>query len=168
MRFRLSQLISDSRHEGGLVKCAWISRLCRLLAILGAIAAVGCAGTPQPPPVDETQLLAAGFKIVIAKTAQQQQHVQALPPGTITEWQRTGRQYFVYPDVAHTRIYVGTPKEYAAYQRLRPGSYPSVGAQQSADMASYEKQDAAMQNYTQRDLADPYYFWDSFDGLGWQ
>jgi len=33
-------------------------------------------------------------------------------------------------------------------------------------MASYEKQDAAMQNNTQRDLADPYYFWGSFDGLG--
>jgi hypothetical protein len=130
--------------------------------------AVGCAGTPQPPPVDPTQLSAAGFKIVVAKTVAQQEHVKTLPPGTITEWQRTGVQYFVYPDAANNRIYVGTPKEYAAYRRLRPGNYPSPNAQQAADMASYEKQDAAMQNYTQRDLADPYYFWDSFGGLGWQ
>ena len=97
MRVQLSQLISDSSHEGELVKCAGISRLCNLLAILWAIAAVGCAGTPQPPPVDETQLLAAGFKIVIAKTVQQQQHVQALPPGTITEWQTNGQALFRLP-----------------------------------------------------------------------
>ena len=134
-----------------------------MLAALAIV--VGCAGTAQSPPVDETQLLAAGFKILVAKTAQQQEHLRTLPPDVITQWQRTGRHYFVYPDAARNRIYVGTPKEYAAYQRLRPGNYPSLASQEAADMASYEKQDAAMQNYTQRDLADPYYFWDSFDGL---
>lgn len=132
------------------------------------VLAAGCASTPPPPSVDETQLVAAGFKIVAAKTVQQQEHVKALPSGQITGWQRTGVHYFVYPDAAHDRIYVGTPKEYAAYQRLRPGNYPSLAAKDAADLASYEKQDAAMQNYTQRDLADPYYFWDSFDGLGWR
>ena len=154
------------------MKHSWISRFLNFPPILWAIAVLvvcgGCASTPQPPPVDEAQLLAAGFKIVAAKTVQQREHVQTLPPGTITEWQRTGVHYFIYPDVANNRIYVGTPKEYAAYQQLRPGNYPSLAAQRASDMASYEKQDAAMQNYTQRDLADPYYFWDSFDGLGWR
>lgn len=152
------------------MKLASNTRLRKFPAILWALAALaivcGCAGTPQPPPVDETQLGAAGFKILAAKTVQQQEHLQTLPPGVITEWQRTGKHYFIYPDAAHNRVYVGTAKEYAAYQRLRPGNYPSLAAQQAADMASYEKQDAAMQNNTQRDLADPYYFWGSFDGLG--
>src|SRR5262245_40946216 len=122
----------------------------RAFAILLLVA--GCASAPQPPPpVDEAQLTAAGFKVVVAKTPQQLEHVKALPQGQITGWQRTGVHYFIYPDAAHDRIYVGTPKEYAAYQRLRPGNYPSLAAQDAANMASYEKQDKAMQNYTQRD-----------------
>ncbi|HET6960752.1 MAG TPA: hypothetical protein VFI56_29395 [Vicinamibacterales bacterium] len=146
------------------MRFAAILQVCAILFL-----AAGCASAPQqPPPVDEAQLTAAGFKIVAAKTPQQQEHLKALPAGQITAWQRTGVHYFIYPDVAHNRIYVGTPKEYAAYQRLRPGNYPSLAAQDAANMASYEKQDAAMQNYTQRDLNDPYYFWDSFDGLGWR
>ena len=153
------------------MKHAWIFRFPNFSAtfwVIALVAVAGCASAPQPPPVDEAQLSAAGFKIVEAKTPQQQGHVKSLPPGQITEWQRTGVHYFVYPDAAHNRIYVGTPKEYAAYRRLRPGNYPSLATQEAADMASYEKQDAAMQNYTQRDLNDPYYFWDSFDSLGWR
>jgi hypothetical protein len=77
--------------------------------------------------------------------------------------------HFVYPDAAKQQIYVGTPKEYEAYLRLRPGeSGARRWRRQLADLASYNKQDAAMQMYTTRDLADPYYFWDSFDGLGWR
>jgi len=86
----------------------------------------------------------------------------------VTEWQRTGKHFFVYPDPARNQLYVGTPKEYEAYRRLAPGGGPTLAQQQAADMASYGKQDAAMQMYTNRDLADPYYFWDSFDGLGWR
>jgi len=138
---------------------------------LGAVAVTaifsGCASTTPPPP-DESQLLAAGFKVVVAKTVQQKEHLQTLPPGQITEWQRTGVHFFVYPDAAKSQILVGTEKEYAAYRRLQPNGGPTLAQQQAADMASYNKQDAAMQMYTARDLADPYYFWDSFDGLGWR
>ena len=126
-----------------------------------------CASTTPPPP-DESQLLAAGFKVVVAKTVEQKEHLQTLSPGKITEWQRTGVHFFVYPDVAKSQIYVGTEKEYAAYRRVHPNGGASLAQRQAADMASYAKQDAAMQMYTARDLADPYYFWDSFDGLGWR
>ncbi len=143
----------------------------RLFVKLGAVAVTaifsGCASTTPPPP-DESQLLAAGFKVVVAKTVQQKEHLQTLPPGQITEWQRTGVHFFVYPDAAKSHILVGTEKEYAAYRRLQPNGGPTLAQQQAADMASYNKQDAAMQMYTARDLADPYYFWDSFDGLGWR
>lgn len=127
----------------------------------------GCA-TPPPPPPDESQLAAAGFKVLVAKTVQQQEHLRALAPGKITEWQRNGTRFFVYPDVAKNQLYVGTQKEYAAYRRVRPDDGATLSRQQAAEMASYQKQDAAMQMYTNRDLADPYYFWDSFEGLGWR
>jgi len=153
---------------------SWTSRPASVPGLLGAFAltlVLGCASPPQsPPPPDESALVAAGFKVVVAKTPEQQAHVRDLSPGKLTEMQRTGVHYFVYPDAARQQIYVGTPKEYEAYLRLRPGA--SIGAalakQQASDLASYNKQDDAMRMYTTRDLADPYYFWDSFDGLGWR
>jgi hypothetical protein len=142
-----------------------------LFGMLGmcAVTAIfyGCASTAPPPP-DVSQLLAAGFKVVAAKTVQQKEHLQTLPPGKITEWQRTGAHFYVYPDATKNQIFVGTEKEYAAYRRLQPNGGPTLAQQHATDMASYNKQDAAMQMYTARDLADPYYFWDSFDGLGWR
>ena len=149
----------------------WSATRRRLFITLGAVAVAGivsaCATTTPPAP-DESQLLAAGFKVVVAKTEKQKEHLQTLPPGKITEWQRTGVHFFVYPEAAKSQILVGTVKEYAAYRRLQPNGGPTLAQQQAADMASYNKQDAAMQMYTARDLADPYYFWDSFEGLGWQ
>jgi hypothetical protein len=129
--------------------------------------ALGCAGAPPAPPA-ASQLLAAGFKIVPAKTVQQQEHLQALPAGTITQWQRNGVHYFIYPDVAKKQLYVGTPKEYEAYQRMSPGTAtaPSLAQRQAAEMASYNKQDAGMQLNTNRDLADPYWFWGNFNDIG--
>jgi hypothetical protein len=144
-----------------------MSLLRMLIAVALAAFAQGCA-SPGPPPPDRNQLLAAGFKIVVATTSQQREHLQTLPPGKITEWQRNGAHFFVYPDAAKNQLYVGTPKEYAAYQRPQRGNYPTLAQQQAADMASYNKQDAAMQKNTNRDLSDPYFFWPSFDALGWQ
>src|ERR1700752_4530247 len=86
----------------------------RLLAALALLLAA-CATTSVAPPPDERLLTEAGFKTVPASTAQQQQHLQSLPPATLTEWQQTGKHYYVYPDVAANKLYVGTPKEYQAY-----------------------------------------------------
>jgi len=127
--------------------------------------AFGCA-TPGPPPVDETQLLAAGFKIVPAKTQQQFEHLQSLPPNKLTEWQNTGKHYFVYPDVAKRQLYVGRPQEYQAYVRLVPGAGPTLAQQSASDQADYAKQDAGMRLLTTRDNNDPY--WWSLDDLGWR
>ena len=140
-----------------------------LAAFTVAAFAAGCASTPPPLP-DEGLLSAAGFKVLVAKTVQQQEHLQSLSPGKIAEMERNGTPFFVYPDAAKNRIYVGTQKEYQAYLRLQPGSanlQNQLNAQHAADMASYLKQDEAMQKETKRDLADPYYFWPSFVELGW-
>jgi hypothetical protein len=156
------------------MKRLWTSHRANLIGLLIAFAvsalAVGCASTP-PPPLDESALSAAGFKVVFAKTPQQQEHLRSLQPGQITAMERNGTPFFVYPDAAKNKIYVGTQKEYQAYQRLRPNSGPSaqdkLNAQHAADMASYLKQDNAMQKANTRDLSDPYYFWPAFGELGW-
>lgn len=143
----------------------------KIMGILGAIAlallALNRVGSAQPLP-NESQLVAAGFKVVAASTKEQQEHLQTLPPGKLTAWQRNGKHFWIYPDVAKNQLYVGTQKEYEAYRRTVPGGGPTLSQQQAADLASYNRQDAAMKMYNNRDLADPYYFWDNFDGLGWR
>jgi hypothetical protein len=144
----------------------------RLLRRLGAFAVAlllaSCAGAPpSPPQADTNKMLAAGFKIVAAKTPDQQMHVKALAPGRFTELQRTGKHFFVYPDPANSRVYVGTPKEYQAYLGADPGYGAALSRQQAGDLAAYNRQDAAMANYTNRDYNDPYYFWPTYEGL-WQ
>src|SRR5262249_2597426 len=92
-----------------------------VLALLGSLMlltlAAGCASSPPAP--DTSQLAAAGFKVLVATTKQQQEHLQGLPPGRITAMQRTGAHFYVYPDAAANKLYVGTPREYAAYQKLQ-------------------------------------------------
>src|SRR4051812_33143529 len=127
----------------------------------------GCAAAPPAMP-DENQLAAAGFQVVVAKTVVQQEHLRSLAPGKVSEMQRNGTHFFVYPDVARNVVYVGTQKEYAAYLGQQPGNGAALTKQQAVDMASYNKQDAGMRLYNTRDLNDPYYFWDSWDGLSWR
>jgi len=144
---------------------AAIGKLARPVLVLALC--VGCASTPSaPPPPDESQLVAAGFKVVVAKTVQQQEHLQALPQGRVSEWQRTGTHFFIYPDPGKKQLYIGTPKAYEAYRQLVPTSGPTLAQQHAADMASYNKTDATMQMYTNRDLSDPWSLWDDVDGLG--
>jgi hypothetical protein len=132
--------------------------------------AAGCASTAPPMP-DETRLSAAGFKVIVAKSAQQQEHLQSLAPGKIRAMERNGTPFYVYPDAAKNQIYVGTQKQYQAYLRLDPQYNGNVqaqlNAQQAADLAAYGKQDVAIQKETKKDLADPYYFWPSWDEFVW-
>lgn len=150
------------------MECLCFQSAGRRLAIVVAAATfalmLGCATPSSGPPPSESALAAAGFKILTAKTVQQQEHLQTLPAGTITRWQRNGVHYFLYPDVAQKQLYVGTGKEYQAYLKANPGSAPAPLPQEAGDMASYNRQDAAMQLYTTRDLNDPYFFW-GFDTL---
>ena len=137
-----------------------------VFAFVLTVLCLGRASTAPPMP-DESALTAAGCKTVVAKTTQQQEHLQSLPAGKLTELQRNGTHFFVYPDPAKNQIYVGTQKEYEAYRRVHPTDTSTLAKQQAADMASYNKQDDAMRTATNRDLSDPYYFWPSFGILGW-
>jgi hypothetical protein len=74
----------------------------------------GCATTKQT----EDLLSAAGFKAQPATTPEQQAHLKALPAHKVTSVQKDGKQFFVYPDVAHNVLYTGQSAQYQEYQKL--------------------------------------------------
>ena len=143
------------------------------IALAGAIPALvwSCVTTPRTAPVSPDLLTQAGFKTVVAKTPQQQQHLRTLQQGTVSQMQQTGKHYYVYPDVSDNRLYVGTPKEYDAYVSLlaRNGlPAPQKSNVTTADMQNYLKQDAAMTAADAQDATIPSWaIWPDFGGLGW-
>ena len=86
-------------------------------------------------------LVASGFKVITPKTAAQQQKLQNLPPGKATMIQKGGKTYYIFPDPAHNRAYVGRPREYQAYQQLRATNKLATENLETAEMY----QDASMQ-----------------------
>ena len=127
------------------------------------VAGAAAAATPR---IDENQLSALGFKVLVATTTVQQEWVKTLAPGQIRPMQRNGKKFFIYPGASGNQIYVGGPAEYEAYQKLHPDGQQS--AQDAATKASaYRgKQDAAMRKATARDLSDPF-LGASWADLGW-
>ena len=91
------------------------SRIKCLSAIALLALAAGCASPKQT----ENLLTLAGFKTVVASNARQQQQLKALPPDKLSRIQRKGKTYYVFPNVAHNQVYVGSPKEYRNYQQIR-------------------------------------------------
>jgi hypothetical protein len=79
---------------------------------------VGCATTTGTQN-KESMLVAAGFKVVTPKTAEQSAKLQKLPPGHVAMINKKGKTYYIFPDAAHNQAYVGGPKQYQAYQQLR-------------------------------------------------
>jgi hypothetical protein len=80
---------------------------------------VNCASTSTSTQNKESMLVASGFKVITPKTTAQQQKLQNLPPGKVTMIQKGGKTYYIFPDPANNRAYVGRPREYQAYQQLR-------------------------------------------------
>jgi hypothetical protein len=90
-------------------------------SLIGAFAllalAVGCAGTQTQSK--ENLLIAAGFQVIVPKTAAQQQKLQSLPADKVTLVQKDGKNYYVFPDAANNHAYVGGLTQYQTYQQLR-------------------------------------------------
>ena len=134
------------------------------LAMIALVA--GCGSNPTAPPVaplNESLLSAAGFKTVLATNDKQLQEIPKLPAGQITVMSNTGKNFFVYPDLAKKQIYVGTEKEYQAYLKLRAqNNLPATDPE-----ASYAKQDEAMRKAIVRDNSVYWELFPDFNGLGW-
>ena len=90
-------------------------------SLIGAFAllvlAVGCANTQTQNK--ENLLIAAGFKVIVPRTAAQQQKLQALPADKVTLVQKDGKTYYVFPDAANNQAYGGDSAQYQAYKQLR-------------------------------------------------
>ena len=145
------------------------SRRTNLLMILSALAVstfVAGSASAAPPRIDESELLASGFKVLIATTPVQKEWVQRLPPGQIRPMQRTGKTFFIYPDASRNQIYIGGPKEYEAYRQLHPETQLAAREAAKQGNAYRLKQDEVMKKATARDLSDPFLGGDWVD-LGW-
>jgi hypothetical protein len=64
-------------------------------------------------------LIAAGFKIITPRDAAQQQKLQALPPGQLAQITKNGQTFYVFPDAANNRAFVGGPGQYQALENYR-------------------------------------------------
>ena len=152
-----------------------LRNLVRLFAALVLLPLVaGCAGPASSPASlpNERLLAAAGFKTIAATTPDQKRHLEWLHPDQVTAVQLTGQHYYVFPDVAKSQLYVGTPKEYQAYLALRtknglpnppPPDWEAASqqrylAQQDQKMAKINTQDASIPSWA---------VWPAFGGLGW-
>ena len=102
--------------------------------------AVSCSTTQTQTQNKENLLIAAGFKVIIPKTAAQQQKLQTLPVGKVSLVQKNGQIYYVFPDVANNQAYVGGPNQYQTYKQLRLANQLSNENLQAAEM----RQDAEM------------------------
>ena len=113
------------------------------LNIFGAIAlvalTVGCTTTTQTQN-KENLLIAAGFKVIVPKTAAQQQ-LQALPADKVTLVQKDGKIYYVFPDAPNNQAYVGGPNQYQTYKQLRLENKLANDNLEAAEM----NQDASME-----------------------
>lgn len=90
------------------------------LRIFSAIAllalATGCATTETA----KTDLLTtAGFKLVNADTPKKQELLKSLPAAHISLITWKGKSFYVQPAATPNQAYVGTPKEFHAYEQLR-------------------------------------------------
>ena len=99
-----------------------LTRFRILPTIVLLVLAVGCANTRSK----EDSLVAAGFKVSVPKTAAQQQKLKALPPDKVTMVQKSGKTYYVFPDLAHNLAYVGGPKQYEAYKKKKAAPKANV------------------------------------------
>jgi hypothetical protein len=77
----------------------------------------GCATTTNTSTTD--MLSAAGFKLVTADTPKKQEVLKTLPAGQLSLVTYKGKNFYVQPASTPNQAYVGTPKEYQAYQQLR-------------------------------------------------
>ena len=88
-----------------------------LTALLLLIFASSCASTSASNPTSKQNLaIAAGFKMMTPSTPDQRALLTSLPPNKVSSITYHGKPYFVLPDVANNRAWVGGPQEYNAYR----------------------------------------------------
>jgi hypothetical protein len=132
-----------------------------VLCTFAAAMLVGGSTVAAAAGIDESELQALGFKVLVATTPVQQEWVQRLPPGKVKAVQRNGNKYFIFPDASRQQVYVGGPSQYEAYQQRHPESQPGTEEAAKKGSDARAKQNQTMQKATARDESNPYL------GIGW-
>ena len=79
--------------------------------------AAGCASN-QPAQSEADMLIASGFQVRTPNSTQQAK-LQSLTAGQISLIQAYGKTLYVYPDWPNSRVLIGGPRQYQAYQQYR-------------------------------------------------
>ena len=112
-------------------------------AILLLALTVSCTETQRETQHKEKLLIAAGFKVIVPRTAAQQQKLKALPSDRVTLVQKEGKTYYVFPDAANNQAYVGGKTQYQAYMQIRTAiqfrkeSLEAAGFGEEADFSTW-------------------------------
>jgi hypothetical protein len=126
----------------------------RRFAFINAIALIAlcavCSSMQTQTQSKENLLIAAGFQVIVPKTAAQQQKLQTLPADKVTLIQLRGKTYYAFPDAPHNQAYVGGLTQYQAYRQLRLAKQLSNENLEAAEM----KQEASID-------------WGGWGGVGW-
>jgi hypothetical protein len=114
------------------------------LFILGLLLVVvaGCSTAPRTQQT-ETLLVASNFKTVPATTPAQQAHLQNMTPGKFAIVKRNDKTYYVFPDAARHRLYVGNRNQYLSYRQSAQDEQLSNGEIEGADL----QEDAAIWSF---------------------
>jgi len=91
-----------------------------VLALIIALPLAGCAAIQRSEARATEQLLAAaGFQAKPADTPEKLANLKTMPPRNLVARSKDGNFVYTYADPDYCQcLYVGGPKEYAAYQRL--------------------------------------------------
>jgi hypothetical protein len=81
------------------------------------VLAAGCASNNLLDK--ENVAVAAGFKVITPSKPNQEALLKKLPPDKITPMTFGGKPYFVLPDAVNNQAYIGGPKQYQLYKKLR-------------------------------------------------
>jgi len=63
--------------------------------------------------------MGASFKIITPSKPDQMALLRKLPPDKVTPIIYGGKPYYVLPDLANNRAYIGGPKQYQVYKQFR-------------------------------------------------
>ena len=102
-----------------------------LLVIALGVFAVSCASETQSK---QNLAVAAGFKLITPKNAEQHNILVQLPADKVTPVNYQGKTYYVLPDVANNQAYVGGAEQYQSYQQLRLAQHLSNQNLEAAQM----------------------------------
>jgi len=104
----------------------------KLLTVIAlGVFAVSCASDTQEK---QNLAIAAGFKIITPKNAEQQTILAQLQPDKVTPVNYKGKTYYVLPDAKNNQAYVGGAEQYQAYQQLRLAQHLSNQNLEAAQM----------------------------------